>query len=403
MLLHQVVSCSMDEEKREYNLNVGKAIDVLRHDVPDILSQAPDLTVFTENIRVSDPSGQKLQGKRMYSQMCRLVRGMSSLTLRNDSAVQARFFYDEPNAQIKAKVNAELRLAGGSLMNLQRHNEPLHLSVVSLYKLDRASGKVNHQVVERVDLDGTELEPFKFLNADRDQLLDWVTGGAVGGGAHVGYPTTCARPSLPLDGGSATLPALGGSFSSSSSSVSSSSSSNLLLGWGTRQKRERAMGGDKRGRQQSRIVLQASSNSGEQKFDVYGNLIPPGREDTLTGKVRNADGSRVPEEAKPSADAAREKGRKHRNPGLMDFLRAVVDEAMPKQCEDDNECPSPQRCCDFGFANVCCSGGLGAATAEGFMPAYNPVPARINEPGSGGGNGGRIPPQDLPDFGGTPP
>ena len=37
----------MDEEKREYNLNVGKAIDVLRHDVPDILSQVSLLSLST--------------------------------------------------------------------------------------------------------------------------------------------------------------------------------------------------------------------------------------------------------------------------------------------------------------------------------------------------------------------
>ena len=72
---------------------------------------------------MSDPSGQKLQGKMMYGQMYRLLRGMSSLALRNDSAVNARIFYDEPNAQIKVKVNADLIIAGGSLGVLQRNNE----------------------------------------------------------------------------------------------------------------------------------------------------------------------------------------------------------------------------------------------------------------------------------------
>ena len=38
-LHHQAVFCDMDQEKREYNMNVGKAIDVLRNDVPDLLSQ----------------------------------------------------------------------------------------------------------------------------------------------------------------------------------------------------------------------------------------------------------------------------------------------------------------------------------------------------------------------------
>ena len=37
--LHQAVFCDMEQEKREYNMNVGKAIDVLRSDVPDLLSQ----------------------------------------------------------------------------------------------------------------------------------------------------------------------------------------------------------------------------------------------------------------------------------------------------------------------------------------------------------------------------
>ena len=36
---HQAVFCDMDQAQREYNLNVGKAIDVLRNDVPHTLSQ----------------------------------------------------------------------------------------------------------------------------------------------------------------------------------------------------------------------------------------------------------------------------------------------------------------------------------------------------------------------------
>ena len=361
--------------------------------------------MFTENIRVSDPSGQKLQGKMMYSQMYRLLRGMSSLALRNDSTVDSRLFYDEANAQIKVKVDAELRIAGGSLVNMQRNNVPLHLSIVSYYKLDRASGRVNHHLVERVDLDGTSLEPFRFLSADRDQLLDWVTtGGRAGVGGTVGYPTTIDKmldilasfqgaaakrssnevvvePQLALSGGST---AGNAAVAMIAAAQRGGAARNAMAG----------MGGSGSGNApRSLVVMQATS--GEQKFDVYGNLIPPGREDGLSGKVRSADGQRI----NPDSSL---KGGSKKNPGLLDFIKTVVDKSTPKQCEADDECPERQRCCNFGFANVCCSGGLGVGTESGlFEPAYQPVPVPIND-GRVGGGGAGLPPQDLPDFGGLP-
>ena len=45
----------------EYDLNLGTAIDTLRHDYPRLFDEKPDLSIFTPAVELFDPSGKRLQ------------------------------------------------------------------------------------------------------------------------------------------------------------------------------------------------------------------------------------------------------------------------------------------------------------------------------------------------------
>uniref|UniRef100_A0A6U3VGI0 Uncharacterized protein n=1 Tax=Octactis speculum TaxID=3111310 RepID=A0A6U3VGI0_9STRA len=206
-------------EKQKFNLNIGFAIDTLRDDIPNLLTTAPDMSIFTENIRISDPTGEKFQGIKTYTHLFRAMRGMSTVALQDTSKITARFFWDRSKSTLRAKVDAELRVHG-----MPAHAEPMHLSLVSLYEFD-SRGLVNHHIVQRLDIDGNEQEPLSFLTADANQLRQWLTGGQL------------AQSPIPLGSATNLAPA--------------TSSFEVFEGF------------------------KAMFNAEDQQLDIYGNIVPP--------------------------------------------------------------------------------------------------------------------------------
>lgn len=210
-----------EREAREYNLNVGSAIDTLRTDIPLAFLKEPDLSIFSEDIRVSDPQGEKLRGKKQITHMYRAIRGLSSVALQDSSTIQARFFFDKPQRTLRSKVSAKLRVHGMSM-----DAEPMHLDVVSTYTFD-SKGLVVHHTVDRVDIDGTPTDALNLLKTDHGDLRGWLSGVRgprgqipVGSMVHVGVQKAIQKVPTPF-----TPPS----------------------------------------------VYRAE----EQKFDIYGNIVPP--------------------------------------------------------------------------------------------------------------------------------
>ena len=55
-----------EERQNEFKMAVGRAIDTLRSDYPDILTKSPDFSIYHDDIEVVDPSGVTLHGLRDY-------------------------------------------------------------------------------------------------------------------------------------------------------------------------------------------------------------------------------------------------------------------------------------------------------------------------------------------------
>ena len=73
----------------EYQLNLGKAIDALRRDYPTLLTDEPDITIFSPDIELMGRSGRvAVQGIEQYKATLRLVRLVRNATMTHDEVTQ---------------------------------------------------------------------------------------------------------------------------------------------------------------------------------------------------------------------------------------------------------------------------------------------------------------------------
>jgi hypothetical protein len=129
------------ELKRRYNMNVGRAIDTLRHDIPLLFKQAPRLDVFTTDIKLMDPKGTICSGKYAYSILLNSLRIAKAL----DPVVQIktlRYFEDSGEIQIKFSLIAEV-LPMNAVM------ENIHFEAVSRYVLN-GEGFIHEHHIDNV-------------------------------------------------------------------------------------------------------------------------------------------------------------------------------------------------------------------------------------------------------------
>lgn len=81
-----------------FKLNQGRAIDVLRHDYPRLFTERPDMSIFTDNIELHDPSGKRLAGKKQYERVFDALRFLRRTTMQ-DAQVGIRLVADDKSVR----------------------------------------------------------------------------------------------------------------------------------------------------------------------------------------------------------------------------------------------------------------------------------------------------------------
>jgi len=156
------------DERREFEMNLGKAMDVLRNDYPSILYKTPDFSIYNDDIRVVDPSGVQLSGLRSYRSTFGLLQPLVKIFYNMDlSTVQSRMMYDFTRQSIRITWNAVLvpKLIGN------RRNA-LYVDGISIYKMDSNSGKISEHRVENMLINETPVTPpHGVLTALKNELL----------------------------------------------------------------------------------------------------------------------------------------------------------------------------------------------------------------------------------------
>mmetsp|Transcript_37623 Transcript_37623/g.82394 ORF Transcript_37623/g.82394 Transcript_37623/m.82394 type:complete len:287 (-) Transcript_37623:117-977(-) len=143
------------DERREFEINLGRAMDTLRKDYPHILHRAPEFSIYHDDISVVDPSGVQLSGLNSYKQSFRFAQSVASVFYdRQKSMITHRMVYDWARQSIRISWNAMIvpKVVGN------RRNA-LYVDGVSMYKLDTASGKIIEHRIENIIVNNKPLSP----------------------------------------------------------------------------------------------------------------------------------------------------------------------------------------------------------------------------------------------------
>jgi len=169
------------DERREYELNVGKALDTLRTDYPKIFKSCPDFSIYHSNLEVKDPSGVTLHGINNYKNFFRVLRGIVSFFYCADkSSITFRLVYDWARNSIRVSWHA--MLTPKAIYGGVRH--PLYVDGISVYETDPHGIIIQHRVEQLMINDVPAALPngiFHAINSEAQGIpVLGVEGPAIG-------------------------------------------------------------------------------------------------------------------------------------------------------------------------------------------------------------------------------
>jgi len=97
------------DERREFEINLGRAIDTLRADYPDLLKSAPDFDIYSEKIVAVDPGGAELVGITAYKRFFKFLHMAIGLFYnKEESGVTFKLVYDWARGDIRVSWHASV-------------------------------------------------------------------------------------------------------------------------------------------------------------------------------------------------------------------------------------------------------------------------------------------------------
>jgi len=177
---------SIADERLEFDMNLGKAIDVLRKDYPQMLDTTPDFSIYNDDIYVIDPSGVQLSGLGNYKNSFTFLQSIIRFFYNMEqSSVQNRIMYDFARQSIRISWNVVLvpKVVGN------RRNA-LYVDGISIYKMDKTTGKIGEHRVENMLINDIPVTPpYGVLTSLQKELL-YPSGQRVPAGVGIGAMTT---------------------------------------------------------------------------------------------------------------------------------------------------------------------------------------------------------------------
>jgi len=145
------------DERADFQMNLGRAMDVLRKDYPLMLFQQPDFSIFHDDISVLDPSGVQLTGLKNYKASFAFLQTLTKLFYsQGRSRIQIRMVYDFCRSSIRISWNV--------VLEPKMMGRPLYLDGISMYRLDPVSGKIIEHKIENLMMNQSPLAPPFVLN-----------------------------------------------------------------------------------------------------------------------------------------------------------------------------------------------------------------------------------------------
>jgi hypothetical protein len=124
----------------DFEANVGKVIDTLMKDYRDFFHRVPNFDIYTNDIKVMDPSGVRLNGKLFYKQFFAMLRLVKTVAL-DRTLINYRVSYDWVEQEVKVQWNLKIWLRALS--------NPRYIDGVSRYSINN-DGKVCAHVIDNL-------------------------------------------------------------------------------------------------------------------------------------------------------------------------------------------------------------------------------------------------------------
>jgi len=336
------------DERREFELKLGKAVDTLKKDYPDMLTEAPDFSIFDEDLEVVDPSGVTFHGIKTYETSFAVVRSIVAFFYCPESSgLTFRLVYDCARNNIRISWNTVLvprALYGGE-------SNQLHVDGISVYEIDRESGLITQHRVEHLLVNGNPVHaPEGVVHALTNEVAQGIPVGGVGGFGIEQEKQNRFRLEFksfkmnPFRSNRSSL------FTMTSSASSENSGENI----------DRTAF-DKKNATRKKYGLPALSEEEFMKIEAEVQQL-----ETMQREKRQAA------QQLAAAELADEEKKKKRG----NFLRNMMGDIMTDTCEDNYDCERPMVCCDFVFKKVCCASGMKVSSmVPGQMqPVRVPIP-----------------------------
>ena len=328
-------SCAATAGPSELDLARGVAFDTLRSDYGALFTEAPDLSIFSQDITVHDPSGKRLHGLVQYERLFAALRFVRSAAMQDAELTYRLHLVDE---QIHVRWSAKLFMHHIALPGLE-NDAPVQLDGVSVYDFD-ARGLIRSHRLENILLCGRQQPAASPLGFAWDEILP----GAVS-----------PPPPLVLDFSAAAAEwAPDAAPREAQTAIAPPPLSGPKVAWvGAAEPRQR------RALAPLASVTAAASDGGETPME---RARREREEDAAKARRLDLEARRLSSERKRSE--AKAKG-------------GIFGAPWAQPCESSSDCESPQVCCDLLVTSVCCSGGMMIPALGGLDPALQPRPIPV--------------------------
>jgi len=342
------------DSEREFEINLGRAVDTLKADYPNLLTKNPDWKVYHDELEVVDPSGVSLHGLNNYKRAFFFIHGVVKMFYCQEKSglTSIRMGYDWARKCIRVSWNVELvpKMIYGGIRNT------LHVDGISEYHLDRESGlitehKVSHLLINDQTVRPTngifnalaEISPVHdpgsvpvFLKHDQQQL--WEVNRPAdthnsNGWSQVKFQTWNPLANIIRD------PSVTSLFSNPSDQAMTIPSNNNANSIGVD-----SLPYD--------LDALQRKNKSRQKFGMPP--LTPEEFIKIEEEIRAMDALNKKKAAYLAEQLAQQKKKENDS-----FLSNIFGGVLKNGCESNFDCERPQVCCDVGFKKICCSNGLG--------------------------------------------
>lgn len=355
------------EKRRQFELKLGKAIDTLKKDYPNILKSDPDFSIYDESIEVIDPAGVKLHSLNNYKGFFSLMHTVVNLFYcPQKSGIVFRQSYDWARKNIRVSWNVVLT----PRLNIGGNNE-LHVDGISVYEMDEESGLLTQHRVEHLLINNSPvLEPQGIFVTMRN-LANNKEGPE-------GIPV----------------------LNTQANKIHPHPTTNLKFEF-------RPFKNNLIGRPKSVLFSEAQDNIDKQNSNSMNHPLFDKKAFDAKNKSRQRFGLKpltpaefveIESQVVEMEQLQQTKANQWRSAAEMastpnkkksSWKDKILGGMLKDTCESNYDCVRPEVCCDLGFKKMCCSSGQ--KVIDGFKPNGNralvPVVAGGGELPRGGPNG----------------